>query len=266
MDINSLRAEVERRQKAANAKISRLRRKGVQLAGSEFDVRRDPSRIGRYNTRQLESYLGQLNDFTHRRNQFVAGSEGTPIRAHVFNHAMRTATEYNSFVKARESSIADTQVPNTGMNIAELGQARGKSAKGGPGRPFTIEQREAFEFVNEARLKDWRNSLEAKMRPGYLEGKLSMQRDQMLKAVTNFGDKELLDQASRLTDEQLDTLWNYTNAPQDLFSGYHHQKLLAAGLADETDSNIHDDAAGDVRDWLSWAESLPPRGNRPNRR
>lgn len=279
MDINDIRAEVLRRQKAANAKIARLRRKGVQLAGSEFDVRRDPGKVARYNSKQLQSYLGQLNEFTHRRNQFVALSEGVPARAHVYNHAQRIAAEYNAFVQEHESAILGTKLPSVASGNPALEAAKstigdfqqniaGKRArgKGGVSRPLNIEERNAFEFVSEARIQDWQNSLRQKMRPGYMSERIEKQRYQMLQAVSNFGDTELMEMAKNLNDEQLDTLWNYTDAPRDLFSGYHMHQLMSANKADSTAESIHEDATYETREWLQWAANLPARGNRSNRK
>lgn len=268
MDINEVRAEVARRQKAANAKIARLRRKGVQLTGSEFDVRRDPSRVARYNGRQLQSYLGQLNEFTHRRNQFVAGSEGVPIPAHVYNHAQRVAREYNAYVQEREAPLMGINIPQSGMTVGEFqrdvvgSRKRGKGARNE--RPLSVEQREAFEFVNADRVRDWQENLKKKMRPNYMNERIEKQRYVMLQAVTAFGDDEMTALAKGLTDDQLDVMWNYTDAPRDTFSGYHILQLFGSGKADEAQANIHEDATHETREWLKWASSLPSRGNRTN--
>lgn len=266
MDINDIRAEVARRQKAANAKIARLRRKGVQLTGSEFDVRRDPSRVARYNSRQLQSYLGQLNEFTSRRQQFVAGSEGVPIPAHVYNHAQRVAREYNAYVREREAPLMGIDIPQSGMTVGEFqrdvvgSRKRGKGARNE--RPLSIEQREAFEFVNADRVRDWQANLQKKMRPNYMNERIEKQRYVMLQAVSAFGDKEMTELAKGLTDDQLDVMWNYTDAPRDTFSGYHILQLFGSGKADEAQANIHDDATHETREWLRWASKLPARGNR----
>lgn len=275
MDIHEIRAEVARRKKAADAKISRLRKKGVQLTGSEFDVRRDPARVARYNSRQLQSYLGKLNEFTSRSKQFVAGSEGVPIPAHVYNHAQRVAKEYNTFVGERESAIFGLKLPTIDSGNPALEKAKmtigdfqrdaantRNRGKGGVPRPLTKEVRDAFEFVNADRVQDWQNSLQQKMRPGYMSERIEKQRYQMLQAVSNFGDPELLEMAKSLDNDQLDTLWNYTDAPRDLFAGYHFQQLMSSGKADETQANIHEDATHETRQWLEWASKLPARGNR----
>lgn len=268
MNAKEIREEVMRRQKAATAKIARLKRQGVQLSGSEYDVRRDPSKVARYNSTQLRSYLGQLNEFTNRNRQFVPGSEGVPIPRHIWNQLERTQAEFKTFSENHYNGVKDTFIPQRGVTIGKqdsdvLGKAR---AKGGVSRPISFEDRKAYEFPNAERVKDMRDAMEQKMRTSYLPKKLTDQHDQLMEAIKVFGNDDLTTIAQNLTYDQVDALWNYSDAPRDLFAGYHHQKLLAAGKADDTDSNIHDDAEYETRQWLDWAASIPSRGNRTNRK
>lgn len=270
-DLDDLRAEVQRRQRAANAKVARLRRKGVILSDTKYDVRREPSNIQRYNARQLESYLGKLNEFTHRSNAFVPGVEGTPIRRSAWNAYARTEREYNKKAEGHYSQVKDTFVPQAGMKIAEFDagvRSNRPGAKGGVSRPLEPQRRQSFEIMDEKKLAKLRTALEKKTRKEFVPAELKKQRRQMMNAVSEFGDRELTKLAKTLTDEQLDTLWNYTDAPRDLFAGYHYMKLLAANKADEGQANVHENASYETRAWLEWAASLPARDSaqKPNRK
>lgn len=269
LDINELRAEVARRRKAAQSKIARLRRKGVRLEGSQFDVRRDPHRVGRYNSRQLQSYLGELNEFTQRRVQFVPGVEGTPIRAHVFKHAQRTANEYNAMVQKHEQDVSNIFIPKAGMTAGEFMRdvvGTRKRGKGGKVRPLTVEARNSFEFVSEDKIMKWRESMERKMRPNYLNDSIEKQKYKMYELIDHFGDDKLSEIAKSLSSEQVNVLWNYTDAPRDMFNSYYMARLTSTGKADDTFARIDEDSTSDVKDWLEWASNLSPQGNRSNRR
>lgn len=270
MDINELRDEVRRRQQAAQRKVSRLRRKGVDIAGTAFDVRRDPSNIGRYNTKQLRSYLGQLNSFVDRRNAFVGGNEGTPIPRSSWNAYKRAERAYQKTAEAHYSSVKDTFIPAAGKTVQGFDNTmRRTRRRGGGGVPRPFEQfppLQPFEVMDEKKLKLLQRRLERKTSGDYLPKELKRQRHQMLQAVNEFGDPSLNELAKGLTDDQLDTLWNYTDAPRDLFAGYHFLKLLSTGKADEAQANIHEDASHETRQWLEWASTLPPRQNGKNRR
>lgn len=267
MDINELRAEVRRRQRAANKKVSRLKARGVQLGGTEFDPRREARNIGRYNTAQLKSYLSDLNKFTSRENAFVAGAGGTPIRRSTYEAYTRAQRRYNMVAESAYEAVKSTFIPSHGMTVEQFDAgmlSKRPGANVGATRPLAPFRRAANEIVSEERMRELTKLLETKARPTFVRRKIKSQRDQMMKALQEFGDLDLLERASKLTNFQLDVLWNYTDAPRDFFSGYHHAKLFAANPADETASQIHEDAAYETRQWVEWASQLKP--NRKNRR
>lgn len=264
-DIKNLRAEVLRRQKAVNAKMSRLKKQGVVIAGSEHDVRRNPANVGRYNSRQLQTYLGDLNQFMKRTNQFVGGLEGTPIRKGVWERFKAQEAEFEQFVTKHYDSLADTFVDTSGATIREFDseiRARRERGKGGVPRPlefFSPVQQQGV--VSEKALEKIRAGMVEKLKPGFVPKVTQKARFSMLQAVESFGDESLSEKINALTDEQIDTLFNYTDAPRDLFSAYRNQKLFSQGKRDEVDMQTLESDKEEVNIWLDWAASLPPREN-----
>lgn len=263
VDVNDLRAEVARRQKAAQAKVARLKRQGVELSGTVYDVRRDASRVSRYNSKQLRSYLGELNSFMKRTNQFVAGSEGAPIRAGVWRNYKRQEQEYINFVQSHYEGLKDTFIPRAGKTVEGFDKKMRRTrepGKGGVPRPLEMfAPLNPYDVVSEEKLEAMRKNMINKLAPDFVPKTAQKQKFQILEAVKAFGDEKLTQMANDMTLEQVDTLFNYTDAPRDLFAGYYFQKLLAANKADETDALIHEDDKDEVKAWLSWASSLPPR-------
>lgn len=263
MSINDLRAEVLKRHKAANNKVNRLKRQGVELSGTVYDVRRDPANVRRYNARQLQSYLGQLNDFMRRGNQFVAGNEGVPIRRGVWERYKRTEREYMDFVNQHYAAVKDTFVPRLGFTVEEFDRkVRPKRDRGKGGIPRPLEmfpEISAAGVVSEDRLEAIRQSLNKKLRPGFVPDLAKRQKFQILQSVAAFGDPEIDRLANDLTLDQVDTLFNYTDAPRDLFAAYRMAQLMAANQADEVDARILEDDRAEVLDWLKWAKTLPAR-------
>ena len=270
MDINELRDEVARRQQAANRKVQRLNRKGVSLSGTTFDVRREPSNIGRYTRKQLSTYLNQLNSFVDRRNAFVSGVEGVPIRKASWDAYKRTERAYLKRVEQHYSGVKDTFIPAAGKTVQGFDKTMRRTrtpGMGGVPRPLeALPELQPFEVMDEKKLARLQRRLEGKLDKGFLPKELKKQRRQMNRAVAEFGDPELVKLAKGLSDTQLDTLWNYTDAPRDLFAGYHFMQLLSANKADEAQASIHEDSAAETRQWLEWAATLEPRQNRKNRR
>jgi len=268
MGLDDLRKQVIERQRAANRKVNRLRNKGVQIVGTGHDVRRDIGNVGKYNARQLQAYLGQLNSFIDRSNSFVPGSQGTPIRRSVWNEYKRAERAYNRKAEEHYSGVQGTFVPQAGMTIVQFDTSVRPNtvrARGGVNRPLEPQRFDSFEIANEKRLADLTKRLQSKSRQEYLPAQIRKQRRTLNKAVQDFGDPELNALAKSLTDEQFDILFNYTDAPRDMFEGYHFLKLLATGKADKAQASIHEDSAYETRQWLEWASKLPTRGNRKNR-
>lgn len=262
-DIKALRAEVARREKAAQRKIQRQHRKGVRLAGTEFDVRRDPAKTGGYTRKQLNAYLGQLNAFTSRSTQFVAGVEGAPLSRSSWEKYKKAEASYIEKVGKRYSVVGDTKLPNAKQTVKQFDdrfRPKKEIGKGGFPRPLeSIQPRESFQIMNQRGLDKLTKSLTNKSRPSYVPKTLKKQRYQMLEAVKEFGDVELLEKAYKLNNNQLDILWNYTDAPRDLFAGYNQYKLFAAGKADDTSDAIYSDSAEETRAWIEWASKLPKK-------
>lgn len=269
MDINELRAEVNRRQKAAQRKIARLRRNGVNLAGTEYDVRRDPSNVKRYNSRQLNSYLRELNAFTSRNTSFVGGAQGAPISKKAWERYKAVERSYIEKANRQYNSVKDTFIGPSGVTVEKFDNTM--RPRPGPGRvalrPLErLSELQPSQVMGERQLEKLRKSLSKKTSTKYMNTTLKFQRYQMLEAVKMFGDVELLELASSLTNEQFDTLWNYSDAPRDLFAGYANARLMSTNSVDEASAKIYDDSADDTREWLEWAANLPTRSNGKNRR
>jgi hypothetical protein len=270
MGINELRQEVLRRQRAATAKVNRLKRKGVNVSGTEHDIRRESANVSRYNSKQLQTYLGQLNNFVSRSNSFVGGSEGTPISRKAWTAYKKAENAYLSKASQHYEDVKDIFIPEAGKTVEGFDttmRRKRERGKGGVPRPLeAFSTRESYEVVNEKRLEKLRKDLERKASPDYLPSQLKKQRRQMLDSVAVYGDPYLTQLAKDLSNEQLDTLWNYTDAPRDLFAGYHFMQLLATGKADEAQANIHEDDSYEAEKWITWAYNITPRGNGKKRR
>lgn len=192
MDINDLRDEVKRRQVAAQRKVARLRRSGVFVAGTSFDVRRDPAKVSRYNKRQLNKYLNDLNAFVDRSTSFVAGVEGAPISGKDWRAYKRAERAFHDKATSRYDSIKDIHIDavNTSIDKFNSKMRRKRSpGTGGVPRPLEIfDELESFQVVSADRLRKLTKNLERKLRDDYVPKNLKKQRFQMLEAVA--GDRK----------------------------------------------------------------------------
>ena len=103
-------ADARHRQSLVNRKIKRLESRGVKIDGSEFDPRKDMSKM---NSRQLAAYSQQLERFTDRKNQFVGTRKGAPVPVSEWRAYKRAETSYNKATQRAYDKIKDTQLPNS---------------------------------------------------------------------------------------------------------------------------------------------------------
>lgn len=262
MDINELRAEVARRQQAAQRKVARLRRAGVNIAGTEYDVRRDRGRVSRYNTKQLSSYLSQLNTFVDRRNAFVGGVEGAPLPRADWRAYQKAEKAYKNAVDRHYENVKNVFIEQSGVTVGEfdkrMRRERGRGTGGVPRPLEDLPSMEPFQITSAKRLRELTRRTSEKADGSFVPAQLKKQKFLLLQAVAAYGDQALSKQAKELTDYQLDVMWNYTDAPRDLFGGYQYMTLLSNNKADETQASIYEDASFEARQWLNWASKLTP--------
>lgn len=273
-DINELRAEVLRRQKAANAKVARLTRKGVNLSNTKFDVRRNTSLVGTYNKRQLNSYLDKLNSFVHRSNAFVGGSSGTPIRRSVWSQYRKAERSYNDYV-GRVSNRVDAVKLRSGNTVGQRKAILSDKHNRGIGNaskvPFNEIKRHAGNVTSEKAALALARDLDRKRSRKTVQKNLSASRRQFARMAKEIGDPDLARRVSDLTDYQFDILWNYEGFASDVSQRYEIAALTnrtpgeGKGNLGRAKLKNDSDAAHEIGEALQWAELLPKTQQEANK-
>lgn len=265
-DINELRAEVLRRQKAANAKVARLTRKGVNISNSRFDVRRNTGLVGSYNKRQLSVYLDKLNSFVHRSNSFVAGDSGAPIRRSVWSQYRKAERRYNEYVE-RASNRVDGVKLRSGNTVGQRKAILSDKHKQGIGNaskiPFNEIKRHPGNATSEKAVLALARDLDHKRSRKTVQKNLSASRRQFTRMAKEIGDPDLARRVSNLTDYQFDILWNYEGFATDVSQRYEIAALVnrtpgeGKGNLGRAKLKNDSDAAHEIGEALQWAELLP---------
>mgnify|MGYP003582784741 CR=1 FL=1 len=281
--LDDLRRELARLEKSATAKISRNRRKGIELGGSEFDPRIGPDAPGkRHNRRQLERAIKSVQEFNNRNTQFTALSGGVIAPSALVNETMRNQRRYNRKVDIEIGRIADVRLPNagdapdnpTGMTVGErdasLFEDQNKRAKRATGEanrrlyePMTIKPQH---IASVRGLELLNKSLKDKLRREYKPENIERQRKEFSQMMKKTGNKKAIELAARLTDHQFDILWNYGNFATDTSRDYERIKKLATGGASAEYDKVHEDATADIMQSLQWATFLPEKPQPQRRR
>lgn len=261
-NLERLRAEVLARHTAANRKVSRLRReKGVEVEGTSHDIRRDISKVKRYNTAQLNSYLKQLNSFTDRSTQFVAGKQGAPIPIQKWRAYEKVERKYNELVRSHDSQFGDTFVPTSGMTIAQRAAmmtpdkvvAHGTATA----KPYSVLSRKPNRIKDAEALEKLRKDVEKKLSPDYLDKRIKQSRREMRDMLKVIGAPDLQAQADKLTDYQFNILWNYGGFAEAISASY----AIVTSKNEKGEARWHasmfEDRGRDAKQLLDWGGSIP---------
>ena len=273
-DINELRAEVLRRQKAANAKVARLTRKGVNISNTKFDVRRNTGLVGSYNKRQLSAYLDKLNSFVHRSNSFVAGDSGTPIRRSVWSQYRKAERRYNDHVERvseRVDSVKLRSGNTVGQRMSILSDKHNRGMGNASKVPFNKIKRHAGNVTSEKAALALARDLDRKRNRKTVQKNLSESRKQFAQMAKKIGDPDLARRVSDLTDYQFDILWNYEGFASDVSQRYEIAALTnrtpgeGKGNLSRAKLKNDSDAAHEIGEALQWAELLPKTQQEANK-
>lgn len=262
-DLAKLRSEVRASHRRATNKASRLRSKGVEVRGTDFDPRRNPANIKKYNAVQLRAYQRELTQFTNRRTSFEAGVGGTPLPGNLVNKYRTAEKKFNTIAGKEYSKVADIPLPGRGMTVRQadmvdrptrMQRAGGEAVS----RPFDPVNRNISNVANAGALEKLTRQMENRTRPVYKSRKIREQREELLEMLTAIGNQDLIEQASNLTDDQFNVFWNFNvERVNEISRDYEFMKLRAAGTAEEFQERIHDSASDRISETLQWASQLP---------
>lgn len=261
-EIDKLRAEVMRRQQAANAKVSRMRRqKSIDVAGTEFDVRRDPNKIKRYNGAQLRAHLERLNEFTSRKTQFVAGNRGVPIPASAWRAYKRDEALFNSKVSREYTRVKNYQNPDVNMTVEDYDKNiradKIEAAGAASHRPMSAKEVKASRVTGLAALKELHMDIKRRRNRKYLPKQIAKQRETANKMLNQIGNPEYLKRISELSDHQFDVVFNWMGFAEDVSMRYLQATQGGRNSRDDFAEQVEESQAIDY--WLNVAQTQIPK-------
>ena len=267
-ELQALRIELLKRQRAAGDKISKNRRqRGVEIAGTEFDPRVSRETVSRMTKASLQKRLDIVNKFVHRSNQFVAGAQGAPLPRAQYNEAKRLVeraqAKRDDWHKATGNLILPGGRETVGQRRAKMG---GKHRKGGgmANAPEMLPTNfDDMKFVSAKGLKTFMSNIKRANQTGHKLGSVNKWREQFAQMTDVIGGQRgeaLRAKALSLTDKQFALLWHdtafstavsieYEMALQSLKVGKDGQQISAVK------SQILDESAKKADELVKWAKT-----------
>lgn len=258
MNINELRAIVAKRERAANTKIVRNKREGVNIRGTEFDpVRRSGKGIDRMTTRELNAYRKRLDGFTDRGTQFVGGHKGVPLPREAVEKLKRYETARNIKVQKHYDSMSDVYIDPQGMTVGqrremlkgfnELPFNMGGTGGQPDSSPYRTRRIDPKGIVDAKALKKLTDVVKKQTRKqSWLDAVVTGQRKNHMEFLDNHGQEAISERVKALSNRQFDLLMNATNYSnltrfvylKDDFKSERARARLEDGSVDEIDNLV----------------------------
>ena len=265
--LAALRALAKARHRAAGKKVSRIERDNSKpmLRGTAHDPRRDLSKVGKYNARQLETYINKLDIFISRKTQFVSDAYNKPIPIQTWRKWQAAEAARNKRKADLFNKVKDLQLPTGHGTIGELEQrtrpSRPEMARPAEVNPYTPSFRKSTSFTSEKSLKRMLKKAEKQWSSQDIKKRTKRARETIKKMAPYFDkDGSLGRRIDKLSDYQLNILWNYTGRFSEQASMKYEMMKNSLSWREQADpSQLEglDNAIDEELDSLvSWAETL----------
>lgn len=265
--LNDKRAQALHATKRANHKISRLKNKvDVIVAGTQYDPRKSPKVVRKYNERQLDAYNQRLAQFNDRGTQFVPDAKKRPIPATEFKEYKTAETLRRKHVLEQYNKVKDVLLPGPDgrPGTETIGQRRDKMRSdrklaGNPSvnDPYDPPVRGSKNFADRKAVKELTKDEKRKTTKGWDKKELIRQIGEFSKMIDRIGDADMAAAVKSLTPGQFRTLWNDTGFATAISQEY---EIYRATLVDQEDKDwygtVISDSFQDANRLVKWAKNL----------
>lgn len=183
-DLDRMRDELRKKRQAASNKIARVKRNtGANVAGTQFDPRRQPGIEKRYNARQLQAHINELNQFLSRGTQFVGLRGGKPAPKGEWNVYKRREAWQEEARAAHDAVMGGLPTP-TGMTVRQNQAMVPESVGSANYGPYRKYDRQPGDVESLSALRKLSDAMAGKTRVNYLPTKIKQGKENLEKALT----------------------------------------------------------------------------------
>lgn len=264
--LNELREQANKLESRAGRKISRNKKTtGALIADTKHDPRRDPSKVSRYNTRQMESYVKSLETFNSRATQFEAGVRGAPLPRKAFQAYKAKENAVRKLAKDKMAPWMNQKLPGPGStptNIREGDETIGQRAEKIRAKHPTVTnqgylppERQPKNIKDADSLTKLTKANQKRMTKKFQREEHKRAREELKQMVAVFQDDGLEKNIMGLTKGQFDILWNFTKFADALSLTYHH--IQAKGKKkQELPQELIDNQINQAKTLIEWVKKF----------
>ena len=266
-NIDDLRAELRKTQRAVNRKMRRNEKAhGIDQWGTH-DVRIDRAKIDRYNTPQLRSAIERQRDFLSRKRQFVGGYNGAAISRDAYQNYVKTANEHNEELARRRASWDRKTMGRLGYLDYTNDAANGGNWQKGGGTNFTTHGFEKVgkpkDFHSERAVKRTTDKLARMFTAREIARSRREGKKTLLKMAKDSGSVQLIETINRMRGAQIDYVLDSPTFMHAMKTMYVTGDAMREEDPTAFSKDLHDESLDEAIELLDDVEKhVNPRGGR----
>jgi len=277
-ELEAKRELAKSRHRAVGKKISRLKQTNeVKVGGTKYDPRRELKKLERYNARQLDAYVRELNSFMKRETQFVPDSQRRPMKGDQWKQYKELEKQYNNRATSEYSPLADIPLPHTGMTVGErmsmMTPDHPQAGNPSVNNPYKTVQRKPTNVAGAKKLNDLIKDLKKRLDSRFEAKELKRARDEFSQMMAKINMPDMEKAVNSLTPSDFKNLWYLTSFATDISIMYEVSMALISDKDKPWHSDVFDNAVADAMVQIQWAKNLdkqrkplaPKQGNRRKR-
>jgi hypothetical protein len=259
--IDVLREEYVKLEKRVTAKVKRNLKKGVIIAGTQYDPRISDKKLKKYNSRQLRAQMAKMEKFLSRQKQFIGGASGRAIDKGDYRAYVSKVESKNLVVKKWWDKVKSLPAYRSSYSIEEYVAARRLPHPGIAGnvhhalapepvlKPHQIKSPKAIE----EHLK----GVEKRMSKDYMK-KIATSDWKSAMDMANYTiGADFANELRQLNSNQFMALWNYTGFANNASLMYEIAKeYITKGRMNKMREGLFIDSYDEARDQIKWALAL----------
>lgn len=272
-ELKRIRQEIAKRRRAATAKVNRVQRsKGISLAGTNIDPRKEVGHENKLNLKQAQTYLSKLDTFASRNTQFEKGKKGKIIDGVTWHRIEHLTSRLEKKVQAEKEALAqyhpmmtaqdESIVPNPDMTVRDKRDnlAKKPTAISDKYSYYSVYRKTPQQFEDNEKLELLRINLIEQLSPQYIGKKRKQAREHVMKALITMGELDIMEGMHALSNKQFDILWADPEFRDTLFMKYGYMQAQEKKSPKERRRDAAVDAAsGRIRDMVEYAGEYYPK-------
>lgn len=245
-EIQRLRELARKRHQAATRKVSRLKKNDVHVSGTPLDPRRNAADIAKMRSRDLQSYINKLDQFTSRETNWVHGAgKQSLLSSSLYREYKKLESAVNKRNMADYEKIKGTFIPTLNTTVQSFhGELPDHPLMANPASrsPHIPLIRTNKSFPNDKKLKKLIQDMRKRLEPEFGDKVIAREQKSMRKFFKDMRKVDPINETLKdlrkdfwsLTPAQFAFLWNHTNFAEAASMDYeiakdhlHDKKSLA---------------------------------------